>query len=318
MHIKLRKLSQQLATAGIKHVVVEAMAVRPYTYEAPILKDVREMAQAIRRSLKNVPANYVHKGYLRRKPVYEAMLSELGVPKEVMSRYPDLCVTIAPGTDASQGYFSPTLNTIQLTYSQAMVDATIVDYRPVFRGLDVVIEHELRHYVDYSSGLHKAAMHEIKDGIKDSSYTGYYSQEHEIDARLTSLFLKVNTLFKGSALLALNNKVDTMTKEHRALLLNFNAFWLWLLKYDRKLSIESIAERHLTREAMIETEGKSKEFWKFMREEYGMAFRIVKADEVTPAQKKAWIALHREVNKTNQEATNKIKKIATASCKETE
>lgn len=317
MHIKLHKLSRQLTTAGVKHVIVEAMAVRPYQQEAPVLKDVHDMAQAIRRSLKNVPENYTRTGTLRRKPVYEAMLSSLGVPAEITKRYPDLTVTIAPGTDSAHGFFSPTLNTIQLTYSPAMIDETVVDYRNAFRGLDVVIEHELRHYVDHSTGLHREAMKKIKDGIKDDSFTGYYAQEHEIDARLTSLFLKVNTLFKGSALMALNNKVDAMSKEHRSLLLDFPAFWAWLLKYDRKLSLASIDTRYLPREALLETEGKSKEFWKFMREEYGMAFRIVKASEVTPAQKKAWVALHKEANKTSQEDATKIKKIATASSKET-
>lgn len=314
-NVTLAALSHKLARVGHKHIIVEAMAVRSYKYEGPILKDVHTIAQVIRKSLKDVPGNYRKTYKVRGKQAYEAKISQLGVPADLIKRYSDLTVVIGPGTSKAQGMFIPKQDTISLTYSFAMIDETVIDFRPALRSLDVVIEHELRHYVDFHTGLHRDAMMQ-NSGNEDSSYTGYYSQELEVDARLTALFLKINRLFRGSALLALNNKIDSMTKEHRTMLTSFDKFWTWLVVYDRKMaSGASMDARFLSTEALMESKGKSEEFWKFLREEYGMAFRLVKASEVTPAQKKAWTELHKELGKKQPDAKDvaKITKIATSS-----
>lgn len=312
----LHKLSLQLACAGVRSYVVEAMAVRSREYEVPILEDVHAMAQCIRRALKNVPGNFdTHDNY--KKPYFTSKLSLLGCDKNIIKKYGDLDIAILPGTSNASAMFYPKALAIHLTYVPSMVDSTIIDYRPVLRSLDTAIEHELRHFVDYVTGLHKKAMDDLSRN-PDKSHTGYYSSEHEIDARLTSLFIKINSLFKGSALLALQGKIDAMTKKHRELLMNdYVGFWSWILDEDRKLSIRSIDARYLDKPAQDEVYGKTHEFWMFLKEAYGMALRIVKADKVTKQQKKAWDKLHAELRtrSVDQTALKVITKIAKAGSK---
>ena len=314
----LKQLSKKLALAGHEHVlvVVTAMAVRSYQYEGPILKDVQVIAQCIKRSLSDVPANYGTAGKRFGKQCFSAKISELGVPANIVKRYDDLVVAIEPGSTSALGLFFPGKNTIQLTYSPAMVDATTTNFKSMFRGLDVVIEHELRHFVDYCTGLHLADLLKPQDR-KDGSFDQYYNTELELDARLTALYLKADTLFRGSAILALQGHVDKMSKQQHNQLKDFNAFWSWLIGFDVKLDSLAAMQHGLSRENWKEAEGKSKEFWKFLREEYGMAFKAIPVQEVTPAMKTAWLKLvekskHASTEDASTDSTTKkaITKIA--------
>jgi hypothetical protein len=113
----------------------------------------------------------------------------------------------------------------------------------------------------------------------------------ELDALLTALYLKADTLFRGSAILALQGHVDAMSKQQHNQLRDFDAFWSWLIDYDKKLGGVAAMQHGLSKLNWKEAEGKSREFWKFLREEYGMAFKAVAVKEVTPAMKTAWLRL---------------------------
>jgi hypothetical protein len=326
--MRLQEVSKHLVSAGVKHVIVTAMAVRSYKKEGPWLEDIHTMAQCIRRSLKNVPENYSRPhNYQNRqpsvmrvsnykvspKPVYEAQLRSLGCPKDVLDKYGDLLIRIEPGTGDARGVFykpgsAEPEAVIVLTYVGNMVDSTVVDYSTVFRGLSSTIEHELRHFVDYSTGTHKKAMDTLKE---DLTFADYYNHEHELDARLTALFVKIAQLFRGSALLAIQkNVVDAMSKSHHDLLKNGKeAFYRFCREYDVKSGQRAMLSNILTKEMQAEAEGKCHEFYEYLRVKYGMALRAVRKEDVTKEMKDAWADLHKASPKKD---IDPIKKIASA------
>ena len=284
---------------NMRKTVVTGMAVRSYRVEGPILKDVHTMAQLIKRSLLDVRKNYNFGGNIVRKPVFQSSLSELGCPASILKTYGDLVISIQPGESRALGLYYPTLGKIVITYSPSSVDDTVTDFRSALRGFDLVIEHELRHFCDHRLGIHDLGK---KDENPDSgSFKEYYNKEHEIDARLTSLFVRVDTLFRGSAIMALKGKIDALSKEHHNLLKgSFDSFLSWLYKKDRETGINAITISCLTPWTTGQIEGKSNEFWKFLIEEYGMALRVTKKEEVTPDQKRAWVNLMNSTKDKNQ------------------
>lgn len=314
--MSISRISDFMTSKGQTHVVVTAMAVRSYKVEGPLLEDIHEMAQVIRRSLKNVPANYTFtsknyygKGAARNKPRYVATLEELGLSEELVKKYGPLKITIEPGDAAAVGmYYRPQPgladHVISLTYSPAMIDDSVVNYESAFRGLSATIEHELRHFVDYVTGIGKKSMDEKGRSV---SYNDYYNLEHELDARLTALFITIARLVRGSALLALKNKVDSMSKKHHELLKNGeNNFYKFILEYDYSSKHNAIVHSMLNETMRKEAEGKCKEFYKYLFEKYAMALRAVKKEDVTPAMKKAWADLHKASSKNDETAIKKI------------
>lgn len=301
---------------GQTHVVVTAMAVRSYKVEGPILEDVHEMAQIIKKSLKNVPGNYKETtknyfgvGAARNKPRYISTLEELGASEELVKKYGTLIVVIEPGGNDSLGTFyrpQPGIDaaTISLTYSPAMIDDSVVNYESAFRGLSQTIEHELRHYVDFATGIGKKSM---ENKGREASYSDYYNLEHELDARLTALFINIARLIRGSALLALKNKIDSMSKKHHELLKNGeDNFYRFLLSYDNSSKHNAMVQYLLNDTMKKEAEGKCKEFYKYLFEKYAMALKAVKKEDVTPAMKKAWADLHKESSRNDETAIKKI------------
>lgn len=281
-------------TTSYPGFMATAMAVRSYKYEVPVMNDVHMISQCILRALKDVPSNFIKQA--GRYPEYEQNISKLGCPKELVEKYSDLDVTITRGSGSALAYFVKP-NTIILQYVPGLVDDATKDYRSALRGLDVVITHETRHFVDYNSNLHRKAIDAKKD-VSDSSFKGYWNKEYEIDARLTSLLLRVDRLYKGSALLALQGKVDALTKEHRKLLLGrFFDFFIYLASVDSKLSVQNLSLHLLDAEGRKEVEGKCEEFFKYLKIEYGMALKTVKSDQVTNEMKKAWTELHQQLQK---------------------
>lgn len=187
---------------------------------------------------------------------------------------------------------------ISLTYSPDMIDDSIVNYESALRGLVGVIEHELRHFVGYSIGIDKEAMDNFTR--PDTSFTDYYNKEYELDARLTALFISIARLVRGSALLAIQNKVDSMSKTHHELLKNGpEHFYRFCLTHDRKSEHKAMLDHILTPEMKKEAEGKCKEFYKYLFEKYAMALRAVKKEDVTKDMKAAWTDLHKAVPKTD-------------------
>lgn len=312
MSINLNAIASELKRSGIAHRVV-GMAVRSYKYEGPIIKDVHVMARAVKKMILDVPGNMTLRSYERGKPVYTCRLSKLDVPESLVSvtkesKYGDLYIELAPSDKSAVAWFIPP-ETIRLMYSSAGVDDKTVDFRPYLAGFDQAVEHEIRHFCDEVLKTHKS---KSLDRTHEGSYAEYYNYEHEIDARLTSLFVRVDMLFRGSSLMALQGRVDAMSKSHHMLLKSgFDAFFAWLKSYSNKVGIDCFSMIKYTAENREEVVGKCKEFYKFLHEEYGMALRVVKSDEVTPAQKKAWKALL-ESSTDKQQHLKQISKITGA------
>lgn len=312
MDFNLQALASDLASSGIKHKVV-GMAVRSYKYEGPIIKDVHVMSRAVKKMLLDVPGNMDLKGTKQGKPVYTCLLGDLDVPSALVSnaedsKYGNLEIELSPADKSAVAWFIPP-SKIQLMYSSAGVDFKTVDFRPYLAGFDQAVEHELRHFCDEVLKTHKS---KHSDRTHEGSYSEYYNYEHEIDARLTSLFVKVDMLFRGSSLLVLQGKIDSMSKSHHNLLkAGFDSFLDWLRTYSNKVGVDCFTMFKYTAENRKDVVGKCEEFYKFLIEEYGMALRVVKADSVTPEQTRAWKELL-ESSKDKQQHIKQISKIAGA------
>lgn len=320
-NLNLSVVCRDLRKNGVSAHVVTSMAVRSYKYEGEIIKDIHSMSRIIKMAFKDAP-RYMNRdsSFKAGAPAYaqtfEYLAKNLGTASDVKisDKYKemngDIIVTLVPAAskDAGMAYFIYP-NMIQISYAVSMLGAQskhVTDFLPYLRGFDIAVEHELRHLVDsfkktYGSG-------KLPNTKKTGSMSEYFNFEHEIDARITSLFVKLDQQFRGSALLALQGKVDAASKEHHKMLkANRDAFYLYCRRMDDKYDTQVVVM--LTPENLEEVYGKCHEFQKFLIEEYGMALRVTKTGDITPAQRKAWTALL-ESTKDIAQHKETIKKIA--------
>lgn len=303
------------------HQTAYAMAVRNYKIEEPIYKEVAALEHSIRRSLhpRRFSATYVPLSRNKQGvPSYRAWFDNLpDMRPDLREKYKNYSVLIEPSYTMNMGLFDKGGQLIQITFNPNAFFPGM-DLRTIMIRLDEVLLHELRHLVDDMNKTHKQPW---KHFDPSSDYHNYYNSEHEVDARVTALFLTVNKLFLGSARKLLKeNKVDVVTKQHNQALMSVENFMKYMKAIDAELAgrpENRVYNSRLTTENTEEVEGKTREFWKLMREDYGMALRSVLKEDVTEDMRTKWLALL-ESTKSQVETKTDIKKIVEEDAKITE
>lgn len=283
-----------------------AMAVRNYKVEEPVYKEVQDLELAIRKSVHPTRfyTNYDIVGMNKAgHPTFVCFFKHLpGLRDDLKQKYNKYFVQIEPSYTMADGYFSG--NMIALTYNPNAYFPKC-KMKELIVSLNSTLSHELRHLVDDMNGTFAVPWKTI-DPNKD--YAGYYNSEHEVEARVTALFLIVNKLIMVSAKKLLKDGfVDTVTKTHNKILKDFDSFFKYLKAIDKEMRA-NVFGTQLSVENYEEVEGKSREFWKLMREDYGMALRSIESTEVTEDMKAKWLALM-ESTKSQIETKTDIKKI---------
>lgn len=302
-----------------------AMAVRQKSFEAPIISLVVDIEKHIVRSLKSVPQFYAYSpnSVGKGKMLWVSKLGKIW--KDAPAPYCDLFIEITDVRTTAMGVFqrNPSFDpmaragtreaspgVVRIYTSPGVYAPGKEDYLKDLRGLNRVLSHEIRHCVDfcYDTDEFRTAP-KPQDPKRD--YRGYYNVEHELDARLTALFVRINSSFRGSALLALKSKIDDLSRKHRELLMDVNAFVPWVRKYDADKGLDSLNPNVMNPEKDNEANGKIRVFHEYLVDEYGMALKAIPKSEVTPARSEKWKALKASIVDTKDDL-DAIKKIVTA------
>jgi hypothetical protein len=136
----------------------------------------------------------------------------------------------------------------------------------------------------------------IERGGIPQDFVTYYSSEHEVDARLADLMVKIDRGLLNVAVQVMGGKKVPLLNTFSDALRSPANFLQFVITSDigfRKTSkhMEALSKPNMTPASYEDACDKIRELWKLFYNEYGMAFRVIPKAEVTKQQLNAWKSL---------------------------
>lgn len=234
---------------------------------------------------------------LARKPVFQAQLSAFPGAAPYVNRYGNLLVSVTQGESTETGYYKPSTHKLMLHYKRGSVGPETTNLKSVLTSDPGTLQHELRHWIDDVTDPAKHTALITSKQPETHGFAAYYSQEHEVDARLADLLIRVDTGFMGAAIKVLRGESDADTPMFYEALKSATNFQKFVLRVDKAFSRKfiqvgpALQQNLLTPEAWSDALAKIDEFYKLMYDDYGMAFRVTPKQNVTPKRTVAWKSL---------------------------
>lgn len=280
----------------MKHEMI-ALA-RQLKDDGPVIRDCYLVSQVILSGLREA-TKYAEnpKFNLDKTPIFLAQLSAFPGAAPYVKRYGDLRVRVTQGESTETGYYTSRSRGLVLHYKRGSVGPESSNLKAVLTSDPGTLQHELRHWIDDVTDLEK---HKALSAPKQSEtygFAAYYSQEHEVDARLADLLIRVDTGFMGAAIKVLRGEADADTPMFYEALKSASNFQKFVLRVDKAFSRKfiqvtpALQQNLLTPEAWVDALDKVGEFYKLMYDDYGMAFRITPKQDATPRRVAAWKSL---------------------------
>lgn len=264
----------------------------------PVIRDCYVISQIILAGLREAPKYADNKDFNKeRTPVFISALSKFPGAEPYVQRYGNLNIVVKQGEDRSTGSYYPRRTKLELYYKRKSVGVMTSNLKALLTADAGTLQHELRHWID---DVTDAKKHIALNNPKDPQVFGfaaYYSQEHEVDARLADLLIRVDMGFMGAAIKVLRGKADSDTPMFYEALKSVGNFQQFVLRVDRafaqkSLSVGQALQRDLLPEDVFaEALGKIDKFYKLMYDDYGMAFRVTPKQDVTSRRTAAWKSL---------------------------
>ena len=276
-----------------------ALAAEQATDSGPIIRDCYLISQIILSGLRDAPKYASNPRFNEsRAPVFQARLSDFPGADPYVKRYGDLEIIVAQGEEiGTAGSYRSSTRSLRLNYKRGSVGPGTRNLKALLTSDPGSMQHELRHWIDDVTDIKKHVAIQHPKQPKTEGFAAYYSQEHEVDARLADLLIRVDTGFMGAAIKVLRGEANADTPMFYEALKSPSNFLKFVLRVDEAFTRKSIQFTPALQKSLMTTESwdyaveKIAQFYKLMYNDYGMAFRVTPKSDVTAKRTAAWKSL---------------------------